>query len=137
MTYRLTLGLALIGIGLCLGCSPAFSEATTTVYFIPFDVETYIPVTQADIASRAWEQWNISSHVETTRLITILNRGPKQTFDSSKVRCLIVVSSIQTYLIDANGVVSQANNLGTTLDKAEFEQFRDSLKAGERVIFHK
>jgi hypothetical protein len=106
------------------------------VYFIPFEIETYAPVTQQSIISSAWEKWTISSQSETSRLFALLAHGAKDTFDEKKVRGL-VLSNNRTYAIDSNGVVLTKGKLGIRIDKAAFIEFRDSLGADQRLILKK
>ena len=111
--------------------SAVFGAEVTTVYFIPFEVETYIPVTRATIISQAWEQWTISSKSQTASLIALLNHGDEETFDEFRVRGL-VLSGNQTFCIDTNGVASTKGKLGIRIDKAMLVKFRDSLRADQR-----
>jgi len=129
---------------LLLGSS-AFGGDVTTVYFIPFEVETYAPVTPATIISQAWEKWTISSEPETSRLINLLNLGNQADFDEKRVRGL-VISDNQTYFIDSNGVVirkgklymfKEKGELGITIEKTAFVEFRDSLRADQRQMLRK
>ncbi len=108
----------------------------TTVYFVPFEIETYAPITQAEIIPLAWEKWTISSEAETSRLITSLSQGDEEKFDENKVRAL-VLSDEQKYFIDSNGVVLKRGKLGNRIDKAAFIQFRDSLRADQRQMLGK
>lgn len=106
-----------------------------TVYFIPFRVETYVPITRATIRSLAWEKWTISSNDESSRLINLLGHGVEATFDEGKVRGMVLADN-KTYFLDSNGVVSQGN-VGIQLNKDEFVKFQDLLRADERQILKK
>jgi|ERR1700674_3726042 len=136
MGYLLKLSVCLV-ICLLLCDSSVFGAGVTTVYFVPFEVETYVPITRATITSLAWEKWTISSKSETSRLISLLNQGDKGNFDENKVRCL-VLSGDQTHFIDSNGVVVQEQaRVSVRIDKAGFLKFRDSLRADQRQILRK
>lgn len=115
----------------------------TTVYFVPFDIETYVPITRSTIMSIAWEKWTISSESETSRLINLLSYGVEGKFDEGKVRAL-VLSNNKAYFIDSSGVALIDSNWavlegkpGVRIDKAEFVKFRDSLRADERQMLRK
>lgn len=110
-----------------------FGANATTVYFVPFEIETYIPITQATITSQAWEKWTVSSKSKNSILIALLKNGTEEKFDESRVRCLILLGK-QTYFVDANGVASTTGKLGIKIDKVIFVKFRDSLHADQRKI---
>jgi hypothetical protein len=136
MGYLLKLSVCLV-ICLLLCNSSVFGAGVTTVFFVPFEVETYAPITRATITSFAGEKWTISSKSETSRLISLLNQGEQGNFDENKVRCL-VLSGDQTRFIDSKGVVVQEQaRVSVRIDKAGFLKFRDSLRADQRQILRK
>jgi len=123
-------------------CTSYFLYATgsttatdTTVYFIPFQVETYVPITPENITDQAWEKWNISTKRHSQRLLAIINHGHSAAFDRNRVRAL-VVSDGKKYFIDTNGVMvpQSRDSGGVTIDKAAFIKFRDSLRADQRQV---
>ena len=132
----LKLKVSFVAFSLFVFASAAFGADVTTVYFIPFEVETYVPVTRATIISDAWEKWTISSKSQTSSLIAILNHGDEGTFDEDRVRGLIL-SGNRTFFIDTNGVVSAKGKLGIRIDKAMVFKFRDSLQADHRKIINR
>ena len=119
MSYLFNLKINLIGLSLVLFASNVFGADVATVYFVPFEIETYVPITQATIISQAWEKWTISSQSQTSSLIALLNHGDEWKFDESRVRGL-VVSENQTFFVDANGVASANGKLGIKIDKSLF-----------------
>jgi len=125
--------MSLVAFSLFVFASNVFGTDVTTVYFVPFEIETYVPITQATIISEAWEKWTISSKSKTSSLIALLNHGDEETFDENRVRGLIL-SGNQTFFIDANGVASTNGKLGLRIDKARFVRFRDSLHPDQRKI---
>lgn len=130
MRIILNLRTFFISLSVILSSFGALAENTITVYFIPFEVETYVPVTKNDIISQAWEKWTISSKDQHYQLIKLLDKGNKKEFDEGMVRCLIL-SDNQTYLIDYNGVVIKDGTSGVVIDKSKFLQFRKSLNSNE------
>ena len=133
MSYMFKLKMDLIGFSLILFASNVFGGEMATVYFIPFEVETYIPITEATIASLAWEKWTISSESQTSGLIALLDHGDEGEFDGGRVRGLVVLKS-QTFFLDADGVVTVNGRSGTKIDKNMFVKFRNSLQAAQRKI---
>ena len=133
MSYFLKLKMSPVAFSLFVFASNVFGADVTTVYFVPFEIETYVPITQATIISQAWEKWTISSKSQTSSLIALLNHGDEETFDENRVRGLIL-SGNQTFFVDANGVASTKGKLGIRIDKAMFVKFRDSLHADQRKI---
>jgi len=111
---------------------------STVVYFIPFQVETYIPVTPETIVDQAWEKWSISAKRGSNRLLAILSHGHGSAFDKNRVRALVIAGG-KRYLIDTNGVVlSQSKeSQGTVIDKRVFMEFRDSLRADQRQVLRR
>ena len=99
------------------------------MYFVPFEVETYVPITQTTIMSSAWEKWTISSKSEIARLSTLLNRGEDDKFDRNRVRGLVLINK-QTYFIDSNGVALM-RKASVRIDRDQFGSFRDLLRANE------
>jgi hypothetical protein len=132
----LKLKTSLVAFSLFVFASHVFGTDVTTVYFVPFEIETYVPITRATIISEAWEKWTISSKSKTSSLIALLNHGDEEAFDENRVRGLIL-SGNQTFFVDTNGVASTTGKLGIRIDKAMFLKFRDSLHTDQRQILHK
>lgn len=133
MSYLIKFKVILIGLSLVLLTPKTFGADVTTVYFVPFEIETYVPITQETIISQAWEKWTISSKSKNSMLISLLKNGNAAKFDENRVRCL-VISKNQNFLIDANGVVSTKEELGVRADIGKFYKFQDSLQIGQRKI---
>jgi len=133
VSYFLKLKMSLVAFSLFVFANNVFGTDVTTVYFVPFEIETYVPITKATIISQAWEKWTISSESQTSSLIALLNHGDERTFDENRVRGLIL-SGNQTFFVDANGVASTKGKLGIRIDKVMFVKFRDSLRTDQRKI---
>ena len=114
--------------------SPTFVNADDTcranVYFIPFDIETYAPVTTRTIESRAFEEWCLSSHADFDHVLTILAGKEKRSFDADRVRMKLVARGTKLF-VDANGVVSSDGHMGAQIDLVELQLFRGSLGSGQ------
>ena len=113
-------------------------STSTVVYYIPFQVETYIPVTPETIVDQAWEKWSISEERGRSRLFAILSHGHGSAFDKNRVRALVIAGE-KRYLIDTNGVVlsKSKESQGTVIDKKAFMEFRDSLRADQRQVLRR
>jgi len=134
----LVLGLFVVVVPRLFGADAtanAFGADVTTVYFVPFEVQTYVPITRDTIVSQAWEQWTISSKSQTAELVALLTHGVSAEYDQDNVRGLVVAGNRQ-FLIDANGVVS-INGRSIQIDKAMLIKFRDSLAAEQRRVLKK
>jgi hypothetical protein len=125
----------IIGLSLILLASNA-GAAVTTAYFVPFDIETFVPITQENIISEAFEKWTISSKSQTSSLVALLSHGIEGQFDGSHVR-LSVSAENKTFFVDAKGVASTNGKTGIYIDKSTLAQFRDSLTAYQRKILHR
>lgn len=124
----------MIGVALSFILSSSISAAegeAIVVYYVPFDVETYIPITEASISCRAWEKWKISDRSKVSRLLNIVKTGQKANFDRKRVRAEIIVAE-QKYFIDAAGVV--LNGVSSyKIDRYDFVVFGESsLDPNER-----
>lgn len=126
---------AALVIGLCMAphCLAASGQAGITVFFVPLDVETYVPITPETIMSQAWEKWAISPGAETSRLLQLLSPGTKGTFDANRTRVMIIFKR-QVYCVDSNGVARAKSGSDFRIDKSALAKFRDSLPARERQI---
>jgi hypothetical protein len=102
-----------------------------TVYFIPFELETYIPITPATIKCQALEKWAVSDETQVSHLIDILKQGVEATFDDHRVRVKVSVHN-KTYYIDSEGVVRKGKK-NYKIDKLEFTKFGESLKPDQRL----
>jgi hypothetical protein len=124
--------LVLLSLCLAIFSGNIFGAELITVYFVPFQIETYVPITQATIVSKAWEKWTLKSNSQISALKNILNQGDESKFESHRVRALII-SDTQTIYVDANGTASINGDVGKKIDKNMFVKFRDSLDSDERL----
>ena len=129
LLWKLKFGLVNLSLLLC--SLNAFGGEVTIVYFVPFEIETYVPITQETITAEAWEKWTISSKTQRSRLFAILNQGGQGKFDEKRVRVMVRAGK-QTYFIDSDGVVLRKGKLNVRIDKAAFVRFRDSLRTDQR-----
>jgi len=75
------------------------------IYYIPFKVETYVPVTTNDIESRAIYIFEVPNDSELAiKLTKMLEQDNHGAFDNKKVR-LKVRSDDKIYYIDSEGHV--------------------------------
>lgn len=96
------------------------------VYFIPFDVETYAPVTAMNITTKAHLHYK-KVPTETERAVRKeLSDGPiVTTFNEVKVRAKIIAPDLSC-LIDSDGV-SLCGKLRTQTNKVKLAQLFKSL----------
>lgn len=99
------------------------------VYVIPFDVDTYTPVTRADIECRAMEEWTLSGR-QMRRLKGMIERSRGGPFNEKKVRVKVAVAGDPVFL-DADGNVRSEAGDGTMKLKA-FQAFAAALPKGAR-----
>lgn len=113
--------------GLFLGGS-AFGRVVTA-YFVPFEIETLIPITEHTIVCRAWEKWTLSDE-NILSITAIMVPDEKALFDAKRVRLRIVDGDI-IFFADADGVVIK-DGLSFKLDKEKFTQFASSVQVSQR-----
>ena len=106
------------------------SPGTVIVYFIPFQVETLVPVTFSTITCKADEIWQLSDRA-ASHLASIIVPIEKATFDEYRVR-IKIVSSNASYFIDTNGVVLK-NGESFQISKEMFNRFVISIPKKKRV----
>jgi hypothetical protein len=121
--------IVILMFGILLSSRSVFGSEATTVYFFPFEIDTYVPITKATIQSSASQKWTISNESEVARLLAILNRGVKAHFDDANVRA-VVFSGGQTYYLNRDGVI-QKGDQSYKIDLSEFWKFRASLSESE------
>lgn len=100
-----------------------------TVYYVPFRIETYVPVTQGTIICQAREIWTISNEAHVSRLRNLLKPEDQARFEGKRVRAKISDGGEDTY-IDAEGVALRGK-VSFRIDKVGFESFARSLGADE------
>ena len=120
--------LSLLLVGSC--ASNDLGGNVVTVYFIPFEIETYVPITTATIVCEAREKWTITDASQVTRLTSLLSQGKEAPFNDRRVRVQVSRGN-QNYYIDSEGVVLKGKS-SYRINKVEFVQFAESLRAGQR-----
>ena len=131
------MGLVVTLLFMSLVGSSAMDDCAATVYFVPLEIATYVPITRTTIDSKASEKWTVSSKPTKKRLAAILDHsGTRATFDEYRVRVLVLLDG-NSYFVDANGVVHKDGRQDTRLDARELYKLRDSLGTRERHIFTK
>lgn len=78
-------------------------EAHMKINYIPFEVQTYVPVTIKDIENRAFYKFEVAENSELSiKLINILHNDNPGTFDYKMVR-LKVQKGNKIYYVDSKG----------------------------------
>lgn len=109
------------------------AQRTATVFYIPFSVQTYAPVTPSTIEASAFEIWTVSGDMAVSELLAALRDGAPATFDPRVVRVLVLVDG-QRYYVDADGVASHEGG-SLKIDRRMFDRLRASLpERNQRVI---
>jgi hypothetical protein len=84
------------------------------IYYIPFKVETYIPVTIDDIEKRAFYSFKVpESSKLTIELKKLLNANIPGTFNNKAVR-LKVIEGSNIYYVDSLGNIYNLNKITKT-----------------------
>jgi hypothetical protein len=107
-------------------------SVAAVVYFVPFEIETYVPITRSTITCDAREKWTISEGFHTSQLTNLLIPSDYATFDTKRVRVRIDFGK-QIYYIDATGT-AQKGSLNFKTDKIAFLRFANSLTLNQRQI---
>ena len=132
---RTILGTPFLALCMVLCASYALAQDTITVYFVPFEIETYVPITPDTIVSKAWERWTLAGKRENSRLLRVLSRGHSATYDGKRTRLLIVAGE-RSYYVDSSGVVHTHGRHDVQVENAALIEFRDSLLPEQRKILH-
>ena len=108
----------------------ALSDDNSTkamIYFIPFQVETYQPITPQNIKDKATYTLEIRSEESLSRIALIFNRNDEMTekFDAKRVRLLFEHKSKALYVDSYGNVLS--NDKQFALSKKDFEDLQDFL----------
>ena len=93
--------------------------SVTVVYFIPFEIETYLPVTKDAIECSAHEVWVVAGTEQQVQLQRFLENGEAAAFDEKRVRAKIV-SPFGNAFIDATGVAQTASS-SLRVDRGKFK----------------
>lgn len=108
-----------------------------TIYFVPFDIHTYSPITNNNIKEYAWEKWEVDSKDKVMELKSIIkNNEKKYDFNKIYIRSIIYFKDKTIYL-DTKGVASDNLKTGVIIDKEKFIEFGRSLKPRQKEIFVK
>lgn len=118
-------------LALLLG-TPALGSETVTVYFIPFEIETYVPVTKESIVCDSSEVWTVADKSQIADLTEILRAGSRATFNEKMVRVRIERNGAISY-IDAKGTLAAAKS-SYQIDRVRFARFGQSLGPEQRKV---
>lgn len=102
------------------------------IYSIPFEVETYLPVTRATIEREAWEQLDFQNDSQFQSFVGLLNRERTRKFNESRVRYLVKCGS-HKYFIDADGIVVGYGENPMSIDKFQFEKLLQLLRSNGKI----
>ena len=105
-----------------------------TVYFVPFQLETYLPITPLTIKCQAKEKWLLTDQSQIDRLLELFGKGNTANFDDRRVRVLISSDNFNIF-VDSNGVALM-DGKSIKVDKYEFENFAKSLDSNQRQFLH-
>jgi len=98
------------------------NNTQTTVFLVPFQIETYMPVTRQTIECDALEKWVLAKESHAAHLTDLLRDDVDVKFDEQRVRAKIVMPSSVIY-IDSNGTAIR----GEKLARVDVEQFTATL----------
>jgi len=115
---------------LVLAFQSADAAQSATIYLIPFEIETYEPVTRASIVCDAHEVWEVSDLKQAQTLIEFLRNGDATHFDEKRIRVKVLASNLAFY-IDAQGAALE-NDLVRRIDREQFVRRLISL-GGKRI----
>jgi hypothetical protein len=114
-----------------LSCTGATNEKEATVYFVPFALQTYVPITESTIVCDAWEIWTLSDTSKVSSLLGLVTKGSNgAVFDEKNIRVKIIRSN-EPYYIDSEGTVLKGRST-FSVDRAKFANFAETLAPGER-----
>ena len=114
--------------GLAGGRMSRIGDCKLVIYFIPFQVETYEPITPENIREKATYRICVESEKAGTELLGIVSaRLATKGFDSRKVRLLIEdVPGAHEILVDSEGHLRAAGEEGV-LRRKDFARLKRLL----------
>lgn len=113
-------------IFMCFPCTYVFAQIK--IYAIPFEIETYLPVTKETIREKTWEEFELVDDAQIKKFWTLFNNKNKGKFDHDKIRCLIVAND-RRHFIDADGNVFGGGIMYSSINKKQFEEFLQILQS--------
>jgi hypothetical protein len=120
-------------IGFCALACKSPGEAKMTAYYIPFSVETYIPVTVEDIEEKAHFVFLIEGDY-LKKINELLTKKSEGTFDGQKVR-MKLKSKNGDLFVDANGGVVGPDHREFKISALELENLITPLLQGKKSRF--
>lgn len=114
-----------------LGCKMQTVEAAPgelTIYYIPFDVETFSPVTVDLIESQASCVFHLSAlDPSAQRLRELLSRSADGEFDGRRVRLKAAGLAKAPVFVDADGGLRNESGNESRLEQGNFEALRQIM----------
>jgi hypothetical protein len=96
-----------------------------TVYYVPFDAETYVPVTRYDIGAESSSRVCIGDATFASEVEAVLGRGkPGGSFEEQKVRLLFVRGDrSKSFYVDQKGAVALNGSI-SSLNERDFNELK-------------
>ena len=125
-----------LAVAAILFASSAAANNTLTVYYLPFQIETYDATTTNNITCRATEQWTISDQGDIDRFNHLFGKIVTASIDETRVRLKAINGQMSVY-VDADGHAVKDNHgyrdtHDYKLDKASLIEFLSSLRPSQR-----
>jgi hypothetical protein len=112
--------------GLLAIAAESSSPQSLAIYFVPFQFETYEPVTASNITAKAKYTININDQNEIPKLLALTSGKSPARFNGKRVRLLVIVNVEQgeeRIMVDAEGDVFDGKS-ERALGKQKFDQLK-------------
>jgi hypothetical protein len=100
-----------------------------TVYYVPFDAETYVPVTRDDIGAESSRRVCLGDATFAREVEALLGRGKSDgSFEERKVRLLFVSGDRRkSFYVDQQGAVALNGSI-SCLSKRDFDELKELMR---------
>lgn len=112
----------------------SIAKDTATIYTLPFNIVTYVPITKSMIRTSASEKWVIADQVRVRHLLEILHSGTPHLFEDANVRAVVYYGH-DSFFITQDGDVENNTN-STKIDVSKFLKFYSTLRDDEKRSVH-
>ena len=121
-------------IVLALSGELTVASESATVYFVPFRVDTYVPITKQTIRSAAWEKWIVTDRSRVSTLMKLLRGGKPHEFYNADVRA-VIYNGNEIFYVNKVGDV-EAKDGSSRIDIRELSAFLSHMRDDERAVVH-
>lgn len=112
------------------------ARAIMKIYFTPFAIQTYLPMTMDNIQENSiYKIWFVKNHKQKKLLNLLEARKADKTIDNKLIRLKIdFIESNTVFYVDQNGVVLKDNQYSFIMTSTELKDLEDEILQFDGVI---